>query len=450
MSQAIRFNKGVTTNTKKTTKRAPSLEAATLKYGQTHALPATEPHSVLIFTEDTGEMFMGMGSQPIKKLSDVLVLPTINDFPAPGVKDRLYIAENTNTLHFWDGTQYQTAGTGSASITVTPRIFEFDAEKDFPATGVAPAIYIEKSTGKLFRFENGKYVALGAADEAPALRIEIQKLQDAMSKLQADKADKGEGITAADAARIAKAEVAKISIPDVSGLATKEEVAKKANATELLMKADKKEMATKADKIDLDKKADKADLDAKADKADLDNKADKADLDAKANKADLDNKADKSALDAYRKLDVAIEEKDLSQELQDKVKDLPIEFATTAELDAAFDAAFGGSDAPANSGTLAFTSSNANIADLVSASELASGKLSATQIDCSAATSLAGAFEGVDTLTELPEFTNTENVTDMSNAFKGMTKLEKAPTIDMSNVTDASGMFENCTNLTEV
>ena len=307
MSQAIRFNKGVTTNTKKTTKRAPSLEAATLKYGQTHALPATESHSVLIFTEDTGEMFMGMGSQPIKKLSDVLVFPTINDFPAPGVKDRLYIAESTNTLHFWDGTQYQTAGTGSATITVTPRIFEFDSEKDFPATGVAPAIYIEKSTGKLFRFENGGYVALGAADETPSLKIEIQKLQDAMLKLQADKADKGEGITTADAVRIAKAEAAKISVPDVSGLATKEEVAKKADATELLMKADKKELAAKADKIDLDKKADKADLDAKADKADvdakadksaLDGKADKSDLLTKADKADLDNKADKADLDS--------------------------------------------------------------------------------------------------------------------------------------------------------
>ena len=452
MAQTMHFTFGKNAK-KNTVVRKATLDAASLKYGKSVALPDSEVHSVLIYTEDTGELFIGMGGgQPLKKLSNSLVFPTINDFPAPGVKQRLYVAEDTKSLYFWDGAQYQMIGGATGStVTVTPRIFEYDDKADFPATGVGPAIYIEKNTGNMFRYDNGKYEPIGGTSAANSFGPAIQKLQNDVKDLQDKKAEKVDAVTAADVTRIAKAEVGKISIPDVSQFATRADIAKKADIASLALKADKADLAQKANVSDLAQKADKTDLANKADKTDLDLKADKAALDLKADKTDLVSKADKSDLNAYRKLSVAIEESDLSQALQDKLKNLPIEFATIAELDAAFDAAFGGgSTTPSNPGTLAFSATNTNIASLVSASELASGKLSATQIDCSAVTSLAGAFEGADTLTELPELANTTNVTDMSNAFKGMTKLQKAPTIDMSNVTNASGMFEGCTSLTEV
>lgn len=323
-------------------------DAAQLKYGKTKALPKNEVHSILMYTEDTGELFMGMGgSSPIKKLSDVVVLPTVNDLPAPGVTDRLYIAQETNTMHYWDGAQYQTIGAagGTSTITVTPRIFEYDKKEDFPATGIAPAIYIEKQTGFLYRFEGGAYVGIGGAGIVGQIAASVQSLQNDVKDLDKKKADAKNLVTIADVARIAKAEAAKINVPDVSDFATKDEVARKADVTSLALKADKKEVEGKANISDLALKADKTALDAKADKTDLMLKADKTDLEQKADKTDLTNLVKRIELDSYRRLDDPIHETDLDQDLQDKFAGLPVVYATDDEIDAAFDEVFG---APTN------------------------------------------------------------------------------------------------------
>ena len=52
----------------------------------------------------------------------------------------------------------------------------------------------------------------------------------------------------------------------------------KADKSELVNKADKSELDTKADKSDLNKKADKSELDTKADKSELVDKADKSEF----------------------------------------------------------------------------------------------------------------------------------------------------------------------------
>ena len=137
--------------------QAAVLDGAQLKTGKKKFLPEREAASTMIYTQDTGEIFIGGGgSSPIRKLSEIKTLNTINELPAAGVEDRLYVAKETGSIHYWNGTEYKTLGLAGGSgdpIAVIPRVIEFDSENDFPAKGISPAIYIARDTGVLYRYD---------------------------------------------------------------------------------------------------------------------------------------------------------------------------------------------------------------------------------------------------------------------------------------------------------
>lgn len=266
MSQTLHFNSNKETswNKKKVSERKPVLDLAQVKYGKSIMVPENESRATLIYTEDTGEVFAGMGSLPVKKLSSVTTVASIEELPAPGVTDRLYIALATNTMHIWDGEKYHlmNGGEGGTQITVTPHVFEYGSKEDFPKEGSSPAIYIDKGANKVYRFEDGEYKELSGDLNEKAIKAEqgIKALEEAIETLKKDKADKDGYVSLEAAVNIAKKEIGKLTIPDVSGLATKEEISNMATKTELAEKASKLEMANKANitevytKMEMDEK----------------------------------------------------------------------------------------------------------------------------------------------------------------------------------------------------
>ena len=266
MSQTLHFNSNKETswNKKKVSERKPVLDLAQVKYGKSIMVPENESRATLIYTEDTGEVFAGMGSLPVKKLSSVTTVASIEELPAPGVTDRLYIALATNTMHIWDGEKYHlmNGGEGGTQITVTPHVFEYGSKEDFPKEGSSPAIYIDKGANKVYRFEDGEYKELSGDLNEKAIKAEqgIKALEEAIETLKKDKADKDGYVSLEVAVNIAKKEIGKLTIPDVSGLATKEEISNMATKTELAEKASKLEMANKANitevytKMEMDEK----------------------------------------------------------------------------------------------------------------------------------------------------------------------------------------------------
>ncbi len=133
LSQTLYINKNKQVGrSKQPIVHSPVLEFAQLKYGRAIAVPKTENHEVMIFTEDTGELFIGQGSSvPIKKLSSVRMFDSVKELPMLGVKDCLYIAMESNSMHFWDGKKYQVLnGVGNNSRTDTVLVSGKDDYED--------------------------------------------------------------------------------------------------------------------------------------------------------------------------------------------------------------------------------------------------------------------------------------------------------------------------------
>lgn len=84
----------------------PSLNLATLKYTTKKKITDAENEGVLIFTTDTGELFVGTGYDTfIKKISDVFV-GNYSDFPSVGVVNKIYLAVDERKIYYWDGKHY--------------------------------------------------------------------------------------------------------------------------------------------------------------------------------------------------------------------------------------------------------------------------------------------------------------------------------------------------------
>ena len=318
------------------------LDAGRLKHGRKNAMPASEMKDVLIFTDDTAELYIGQGGNlPIKRVTDTVVFDSVSDLPIPGVGQRLYITKDSNNLFYWDGITYQVIGASASgdAIKITPQVYCFSDLDEFPKIGASPALYIAENTEKVYRFgADGKYHELGAPASTNGLIARIQTNERAIKTLQQSKADKADLETKADKYMLASK-------------AEKAELAKKADASVLDGKADradldkyipvgtKIQMADLAGDVltainaktpgeesagitqaDLDKKADKTELASKADVSALEKKADWEALEKKADAIALIAKADRTELVKYRLLNAPIEESDLSASLQAKIK----------------------------------------------------------------------------------------------------------------------------------
>lgn len=84
----------------------PSLNLATLKYTTKKKITDAENEGVLVFTTDTGELFVGTGYDTfIKKISDVFV-GNYSDFPSVGVVDKIYLAVDEHKIYYWNKNRY--------------------------------------------------------------------------------------------------------------------------------------------------------------------------------------------------------------------------------------------------------------------------------------------------------------------------------------------------------
>lgn len=259
------------------------LDYGKLKHGRKSVLPKSEAKDVLIFTDDTAELYAGRGGgSPIMRITDTPVYESITKFPIPGVEQKLYVAKDTGNVCYWEDDAYHILSTASGSgaggeITIKPQVYSLPDRASFPTKGTSPAVYVDEATNKIYRFGSDYlYHEIGAAASTSGLESRIKKNESDIAALAKGKADK----------------------------------------TELDSKADRADLEKKADKSALDAKADKKALDNKADKADLASKADVAALAGKADKAALDTKADKSELAKYVPVGTKVRMSDLASDVQ--------------------------------------------------------------------------------------------------------------------------------------
>ena len=134
MSETISFIKDTIVE-KTTTLATVSLDTAILKYGKSTNLPESESANVLIFTNDTGELFMGQGTgKELASLDKVLFFEKSELFPAPGEPNYLYVDKANKGVYIWMENHYEklTGGEGG----VTPVVVKWTDIQNKPASFV--------------------------------------------------------------------------------------------------------------------------------------------------------------------------------------------------------------------------------------------------------------------------------------------------------------------------
>lgn len=179
----ISFNKNPLPNkTVEITKRIPL--NATIKYGNVADLPGHEERSAIIVSVDSGEIFAGTGTTgPLKKIGDVSVLPTTDDFPEIGVLEKIYISKETNASYFFDGEAYQplAGGSGSGTPVNSTRINEYPSAAEFPAEGLTKSLYIDLASNSVYRFDiiGSRYIKLTSGPvDMSAYRLRTEKIAE--------------------------------------------------------------------------------------------------------------------------------------------------------------------------------------------------------------------------------------------------------------------------------
>lgn len=288
---------------------------AVLKYSTKQNLPLKEEKNVIIYT-DTAELFYGAGSgRTLQKLSDIVVVDSIEQLPDFGLPEKLFVAKSEKTLFFWDGDAYQTMAGGSGGGTVTPtKIFEYESIMVFPAAGVEKSIYIAKDNDVMYRFDatSKRYIQLARQTTDTTLSNKVNALENTVSG-KADKIELTSFRKMSD--KITESDLATSFVNRVG-----------ATETALVNKADKIDLTGKADKAELigyRKSNDKiAENDLAQTVIDKINAAATPydDTSVRTYLHDLDTtKADKSELVSYRKMVDVITETDLTQAVRDKL-----------------------------------------------------------------------------------------------------------------------------------
>lgn len=184
MSDTISFKKQKL-NDKAVEIKRPGPVQGKVKYVHSKDMPGAEETSVLIWTTDSGELFVGGGpGNSIKKISDIVIVPDIDVLPEIGVKDKLYVSASDAAIYFWTKDGYQQIGTGNGSGgTIQTKIFEYPAAAQFPPAGQAKAIYIAKDADFLYRFDetNEKYIQLARQSTDPAIAVKFDAINTALS-----------------------------------------------------------------------------------------------------------------------------------------------------------------------------------------------------------------------------------------------------------------------------
>lgn len=184
MSDTISFKKQKI-NDKAVEIKRPGPVQGKVKYVHSKDMPDAEEKSVLIWTTDSGELFVGGGAgNSIKKISDIVIVADIDVLPEIGVKEKLYVSAADATIYFWTKDGYQQIGTGNGSGgTIQTKIFEYPAAAQFPPAGQAKAIYIAKDADFLYRFDetNDKYIQLARQSTDPAIAVKFDAINTALS-----------------------------------------------------------------------------------------------------------------------------------------------------------------------------------------------------------------------------------------------------------------------------
>lgn len=321
MSATISFKKNKLKDKTVEIKRIGALPGV-VKYVLKKDIPSVEEKSVMVYTTDTTELFIGGGAgQPLKRVSDIITVADVNALPEVGVKEKLYVSEADKVIYFWNGTdgfQQVGGGTGGGGSVIQTKIMEYPTAAEFPAEGQAKAIYIDKETDFLYRYDadTTKYIQLARQAADPTITAKF----NAIDKALADKASKTDlsgyrartdKLTEAD---LDPATIAKLN----TNLAPYDDSALKSRISGV--------ETSKADKVALDDYRKKTDAIAEADlDAGLKGKIDAipAPYDDSAVKSSISaldaGKADKSALLDYRKNSMKITEADLDSAAQTKL-----------------------------------------------------------------------------------------------------------------------------------
>jgi hypothetical protein len=311
MSSTISFKKQKLNDKSVEIKRIGAL-VGVLKYVLSKDIPATEEKSVLLVTTDTTELFVGGGlGNPLKKVSDIIVVADVGALPETGLKDKLYVSTADKAIYFWDENGFQQLGaSGGSGGTIQTKIFEYDKAADFPATGQSKSIYITKDADYMYRFDVGanKYVQLARQSTDPTIAARFAAIDSAVLA-KAEKTDLGgyrqktDKVTESD---LDVSTAAKLN----QNLSPYDDRALKTRISGVeLNKADKTQLINYRQKTD---KVAQADLDL-----DLSGKIDSIpapynDTQVKTDLAALqNNKADKTALSVFRKTADSIQETDL-------------------------------------------------------------------------------------------------------------------------------------------
>jgi hypothetical protein len=285
-----------------------------LKYVLSKNMPSVEEKSVMIFTTDTAELFIGGGTgNPVKKVSDVIVVPNIDALPEIGLKEKLYVSAAESLLYFWTQEGYQQIGVGDGSGgIIQTKIFEYSKAAQFPPTGQIKAIYIAKDADFMYRYdeEAGRYVQLARQSTDPTIAAKFDAINIALIG-KAEKTSLSDYRAKTD--RVAESDLDPATQAKLNQNLTRyDDSAIKTRVTGVeLNKADKTQLSNyrqKAEKIaqsDLDLA-----LSGKIDSipAPYNDAQIKSDITALQN-----NKTDKSALIAFRKSSDKIVETDLSE-----------------------------------------------------------------------------------------------------------------------------------------
>lgn len=114
-----------------------------------------------------GELIAGCGAGGSGD-DNVDAYPTLAAFPATGAADVIYIAEDTNLIYRWNGTNYVLL---SASSVGADNVDTYANVAAFPPVGTADVIYIDASTNTLYYWNGSAYVPTGTGHDYAVVTI---------------------------------------------------------------------------------------------------------------------------------------------------------------------------------------------------------------------------------------------------------------------------------------
>lgn len=118
MQHVIKFNKNkpMTNPNNGSFTNVSSMSNAAVKFSKKDSIPTSVPNSTLIYTTDTNEIYRGDGTG-IKALGPLEIFDSLSDFPEVGSPFKTYLDRSSAKLFFFQEGQYVHIGSGEGINT---------------------------------------------------------------------------------------------------------------------------------------------------------------------------------------------------------------------------------------------------------------------------------------------------------------------------------------------